>query len=144
MLSIHSQTITKTDAMKLPKDDYGLPKLTDLELDTLPCELRTNDNSGYLMKLYSVLAVRKLISERAKALGQTLPPRRPVVYTLPDSHCHPKDAPLIDHQYTPPPDAHPEDPAPEDILWDGEHIRYSNIVLHDACLLYCARRSPCT
>ena len=142
MLSIHSQTITKTDAMKLPKDDYGLPKLTDVELGTLPCELRMSDN-GYLMKLYSVPAIRKLISERAKALGQTLPARRPVVYTFPDSHCHPKDAPLIDHQYTPPPDAHPEDPAPEDILWDGEHIRYSNIVLYDACLLYCVRRCPC-
>ncbi|KZV66697.1 hypothetical protein PENSPDRAFT_636718 [Peniophora sp. CONT] len=125
-------TITKTRAMSM-----GTPKLSQLELGTLRYEQRpSRQGQNRPMHLYNYAAVLTLIEARVPFLG---PPKEPKAVPR-DDHLHPKDPPLIDHEYIPPPDVHPADPAPEDIIWEGENIDVPNLLLEDAMLLYCLNK----
>lgn len=114
--------------------DMGTPKLNRLELGTLQYERRPSQNRRHReMHLYSCTAVSELLEKRAATLG---PPQEQEPAPR-DDRLHPKNDPLIDHEYATPLTALQDEPSPEDIIWDGEHINEPNILLEDAMLLYC-------
>ncbi|KZV71069.1 hypothetical protein PENSPDRAFT_752063 [Peniophora sp. CONT] len=133
----HPFTFTKSKALEYAKQFE--PKLTERELLTLAYETRPNPIEGYRASHeYSVNDIDALIQEKALALGVTVKAPQPPPPPPPsDDWWDPLHPPLIVPDYTPPENAHPDDPSPEDIIWDGEHIRHRNILLQDACLLYC-------
>jgi len=47
--------------------------------------------------------------------------------------------PIKDHDYVPPDNTSPDDPPPEAIVWQGEHVT-CNVTIWDACMLYCLER----
>ena len=91
--------------------------------------------------MYSVADIYTLVRRKGEMLGLpvTLPPPDPF-----DNWWNPKDPPFIDHNYTPPDNAHPDDPPPEGIVWDGEHFRHRNFLVKDACILYCVSHRELT
>ncbi|VDB84925.1 unnamed protein product [Peniophora sp. CBMAI 1063] len=128
------QTITQTDALH-----RGTPRLNRTELGTLQYEQRRSQKDVHRrIHLYNLQAVLALLDRRNEALGLPLELDEPT--TTRDDHLHPKDPPLIDHDYIPPLDAHQDDPAPKDIIWEGEHIDEPNLLLEDALLLYCLEK----
>ncbi|KAK7049368.1 hypothetical protein VNI00_005969 [Paramarasmius palmivorus] len=137
------RTVTQGDAQCL--DDVK-PRLKPEELATLPHERRISPASGHEMKLYSVSDVRRLIRERAIALKLPISVPKPSLCTLnPEAdnllgRLSYRSKALVRHLYVPPPGSSDQDPVPEDIIWEGEHVWGDfGIEVHDACLLYCLK-----
>ncbi|KZV71066.1 hypothetical protein PENSPDRAFT_418138 [Peniophora sp. CONT] len=125
---------TQRDALRFIKDKLE-PKLTQRELDTLRFEQRRSQLEGCRAShMFSVADIYALVQRKAEMLGLplVLPPPSPF-----DNWWNPKDTPLVIHKYTPPKNTHPNEPPPETIIWDGEHCRHRNLLLKDACTLYC-------
>ncbi|KAG2003509.1 hypothetical protein CC2G_004107 [Coprinopsis cinerea AmutBmut pab1-1] len=152
-------TITKTDAKKL----MVTPRLTDLEIGTLPYQSSTSA-AGYPMKLYSMKAINELIKKRCELLGVPSPPlSTPVRKAGPKRGSSPfvgivsgkglfndpiydrLDDPekldaVIRREYVPPPGVSEDDPDPKSIRFESGQITRVALKEHDACLLYCLQR----
>ncbi|KAK7049373.1 hypothetical protein VNI00_005974 [Paramarasmius palmivorus] len=122
------QTISKGRARKLTT-----PQLKPDELDTLPCEIRLIRPRGKTfdvqMKLYSLSEVLQLAKLRAQELGVEL------VWTADLKSRFNKVGLVIKHDYI---SIAPDDPAPNEIIWEGEDLWYFAVNVQDACLTYCA------
>ena len=89
------------------------------------------------MKLYSTRDVEQLALSKVKFLRITLPPPLPLVFPPGSYHerLGPNYEPVKKRDYIPPADASPDDPAPEEIHWEGELIKV-NVIEADGLLLY--------
>ncbi|KAK7049374.1 hypothetical protein VNI00_005975 [Paramarasmius palmivorus] len=124
-------TINKGNAMKLTK-----PQLKSEEVNTLPHEFHLlpaleGEDFERPMKLYALGAVYDLAKLRATMLGVELQ------FASPGVSRYSKLGLVVKHKYTPPANASPEDPSPDQILWKGEHLWGYAVNAKDACLTYC-------